>query len=151
MHHNLPLQVTDPGKAVATARALLLEAGATIQSANRQLQTGSLSATMDRPTYDALIPALEQLDGTLLYENTSTNAMGPQIRQLEENLRLCEQGKTMLTGLARRADGHELDAVLQLHALNERECTNLESQLRSQRTQAGRMYVSLSFQKLQAR
>lgn len=145
-HYNLTIQVDDPLAAVASARTIFLEAGAAIQSANRQPNNSSINATMSPETFVALVPTLDDLEGEIIYENTSSNAMGPQTRQLRDRLALAHRADALLTAQTRHAHGEDLDALMLLHELNLRERTNLENQIRSYWDQAGKTFVYISFQ-----
>ncbi len=145
-HHNLTLQVDDPSAALAKARSMFLKAGAQIQSANRQPNNASINATMSPKVFAKLSAQLEDLQGKVVYENTSTNAMGPQTRQLRDRLALAHRADGLLGAQTKHASGDELDALMLLHELNARERTNLENQIRSYWDQAGKTYVYLTFQ-----
>ncbi len=149
MHHNLTLQVSNPSAALVTARSMFLKAGATIQNANRQPDNSSINATMDRKAYATLLEDLEDLEGKVIHENTSSSAMGPQIRQLRGRLALSHHADAVLSTRTQSAQGEELEAMLLLHELNKRERTNLESQIRSYWDQAGKTYVYVTFQRPQ--
>ncbi len=145
-HYNLTIQVDDPSAAMVAARAMFVEAGATIQSANRQPNNSSVNATMSPKTFAALLSKLDDLEGEVMYENTSSNAMGPQTRQLRDRLALAHRADTLLTAQTKHAQGEELDALMLLHELNLRERTNLENQIRSYWDQAGKTFVYINFQ-----
>ena len=149
-HYNLTIEVDDPSEALVEARALFLRAGATIQSSNRQADSNSsINATMTSAQYQTLASKLEELPGKVMYENTSSNAMAPQTRQLRDRLALAHRADDLLTERTKHAQDEELDALMLLHELNMRERTNLESQIRSYWDQAGKTYVYLNFQKSQ--
>ena len=80
-------------------------------------------------------------------ENSSRNDMGPQIHQLRDRLELARRADEQLSKHAGGLRGDELDALMFLRELNQRERQNLESQIRSYWTQAGQTYVYLNFQR----
>ncbi len=145
-HYNLTLQVDDPAVAMVRTRSMLVEAGATIQSASRQPNNGSLNVTSDAKTYPKLVELLAEIDGTVVNENTSSNAMGPQIRQLRDRLTLAHRASAVLSERTKEARGEDLDALMFLHELNGRERTNLETQIRSYWDQAGKSNIYVNFQ-----
>jgi hypothetical protein len=147
VHYNLTIQVDAPKAAVDRARAVLMEAGAEIQNLNRQDDNANLNAVADAKAYAKVLRAVEDLGGSVQYENSSRNEMGPQIRQLRERLDLARQADAVLTEQSAEVHGERLDALMFLRELNQRERQNLENQIRSYWDQAGKTYVYLTFQR----
>lgn len=149
-HHNLTIQVDDPSTALIEARAMFLKAGAMVQNSNRQgLDNASINVTMSPEQYASIASKLQALPGKVTYENSSSNSMGPQTRQLRERLALAHKADALLTAQTKHAQGEDLDALMLMHELNMRERTNLESQIRSYWDQAGKTFVYLTFQRPQ--
>lgn len=147
-NYNLTIMVADPGKALDAARAIVAKAGGDINNADQGGEAASLNARLSRGTSERVFQALRTL-GKITNESQGLNDMRTAMHDLRAKLRRLELATVTLQQSIRRADDPaEVDALVMLVGLAQREKDSHRQQIASYETQARGDQLYVSFQML---
>ncbi len=147
-NYNLTIQVDDPAAALDRARTMISEGGADVTNADRGPEYASLNAVVPRGQSQRLFIAIRGL-GDVTNESQGINDMRASVHELRRKLRRIDLAQVTLQQTIRASDDpDEVDALVMLLEMSNRERDAARQQLQSHETQGrgDQLYISFNVQ-----
>ncbi len=134
--YSMTLRVKDVSAAYGWMRETVVEHGGEITSSNQHDTRANINARLDDAAYEALMKELHQVQGVIASESTSIRDNRSAVETVHRRLQATLWASDLLNARARDVSGGEVEGLMMLRELNERERTSLENQLRSYQQQS---------------